>query len=150
MIPAGGTAAKPGAAARSRDSRLPASQRARRWAGALLIITSVLWLHEWFPALFGVAFVVWVLLHNRLEGELGNDLLRRWRRVWPPVPLVLIPLLVAGTVAYWLTDQPLSRKILPLALNLGGLSLVLVGGWERSWLSPVWVRPLGKEPSTTP
>jgi hypothetical protein len=84
----------------------------------LLILTVVLWFHAWFPALLVVAFVIWVLLHKRLEGDLGRALLPLWRHVWPPAPLVLVALLVAATTAYWVSDQPVLRKVMPLTLTL--------------------------------
>lgn len=77
-----------------------------------------------------VVFVVWVLLHKRLEGDLGADLLRLWRRVWPPATPVLVPLLVAGTVGYWVSDQPITPKVMPIALNLLALAMV---AFPRSW-----------------
>ncbi len=103
----------------------------RRRAGVLLILTSVLWLHDWFPALFVVAFVVWVLIRHRLEGGLGEKLLRLWRHVWPPATVALVPLLIAGTVAYWVADLPITAKALPIALNLLALSMVVFGNWWR-------------------
>jgi hypothetical protein len=56
-------------------------EQARRRAAVLLILTVVLWFHAWFPALLVVAFVVWVLLHKRLQGNLRQVLLPLWRRV---------------------------------------------------------------------
>lgn len=103
---------------------------ARRRAGVLLILTSGLWLHEWLPALFVVAFVVWILVHNRLESDLGAGLLRGWRRVWPPAIVVLVPLLVIGTIAYWMSGLPIGRKVLPIGLNLLGLSMIVCGEWR--------------------
>jgi hypothetical protein len=97
----------------------------------LLILTVVLWFHAWFPALLVVAFVVWVLFHNRLEGNLGQILLPQWRRVWPPAALVLVPLLVAATMGYWVSDQPMVRRVMPLTLNLLALSMLLFGSWWR-------------------
>ena len=105
---------------------------ARRRAGVLLITTSVLWLHQWLPALFVVAFLVWIFLHNRLEGDLGADLLRGWRRVWPPATIVVVPLLVIGTIAYCMSGLPIDRMILPIALNLLALSMIVCGEWLRS------------------
>lgn len=99
----------------------------RRRAAVLLILTVVLWFHAWLPAFLVVAFVVWALLHKRLEGDLGQALLPLWRRVWPPAPLVLVPLLVAATMAYWVADQPVLRKVMPLTLNLFALSIVVFG-----------------------
>jgi hypothetical protein len=78
-------------------------EQGRRRAAVLLILAVVLWFHAWFPALLVVAFVVWVLLHKRLEGDLGRALLPLWRHVWPPAPLVLVALLVAATMAYWVS-----------------------------------------------
>ncbi len=66
MIPNGRTAA-----------RLDVGRElARHRAGVLLIITLLLWLHQWLPALSVAAFLVWILLHNRLEGDFGAHLLR--------------------------------------------------------------------------
>jgi hypothetical protein len=106
-------------------------EQGRRRAAVLLILTVVLWFHAWFPALVVVAFVVWALLHKRLEGDLRQGLLPLWRRVWPPAPPVLVPLLVAATVAYWVSDEPMVRRIIPLTLNLFALSMILFGSWWR-------------------
>lgn len=108
-----------------------ASRRGRRRAGVLLIITSVLWLHQWFPALMVVGFVVWLVIHRRLEGDLGDRLLRLWQRRWPLPAMVLVPLLIGGAVAYAIADQPLRTKLVPIALNLLGLSMVVFGNWGR-------------------
>jgi hypothetical protein len=104
-------------------------EQGRRHTAVLLILAVVLWFHAWVPALLVVAFVVWALLHKRLEGDLGQVLHPLWRRVWPPAPLVLVPLLVASTMAYWVADQPVLRKVMPLALNLFALSIVVFGRW---------------------
>lgn len=103
----------------------------RRAAGVLLIVTSVIWLHEWMPALFVAAFVVWAVVHHRLEGDLGDGLLRWWRRVWPPPAVVLVPLLLAGTLVYWSSAVSTRGKILPVTLNVIALSMVVLGGWWR-------------------
>lgn len=108
-----------------------ASCRGRRRAGVLLIITSVLWLHQWFPALMVVGFVVWLLIHRRLEGDLGDRLLGLWQRRWPLPAVVLVPLLIAGALAYAIADQPLRTKLVPIGLNLLGLSMVVFGNWWR-------------------
>ena len=75
-------------------------EQGRRRAAVLLILTAVLWFHAW----------------------LGQDLLPLWRRDWPPAPLVLLPLLVAVTMAYWVSDTPMLRKVMPLTLNPSVLS----------------------------
>lgn len=102
-------------------------EQGRRRPAVLLILTVVLWFHAWLPAFLVVAFVAWALLHKRLEGDLGQALLPLWRRVWPPASLVLVPLLVAATMAYWVADQPVLRKVMPLTLNLFALSIVVFG-----------------------
>jgi hypothetical protein len=102
--------------------------RRRRHAATLLLITSALWLHQWLPALLVAAWVSWLILHKRLEGGFGDALVRVWRRTWPPGALVLIPLLAANTLAYW-AYAPMPGKVMPIALNLLGLAIVVLGGW---------------------
>jgi len=103
------------------------SVQRRRAAAALLILSWVLWLHSWVPALLIGVFVSWVLLHTRLEGDLGETLVRAWRRAWPPGTLVLIPLLVGSALVFWISDVPITAKVLPVALALLGLSTILLG-----------------------
>ena len=102
--------------------------RRRRHAATLLLVTSVLWLHEWLPALLVAAWVSWLILHKRLEGSLGDALVGFWRRTWPPHTLALIPLLAANALAYWVYAL-VPGGVTPLALNLLGLGIVLFGGW---------------------
>jgi hypothetical protein len=109
-------------------------QQRRHSAAVLLIVTAVLWLHQWVPALFVAAFVLWAIVHHRLEGDLGDVLFRWWRRAWPPKTLVLVPLLLAGTLVYWLSNVPTTVKVLPVALNVIALSLVVLGGWAHDFL----------------
>jgi len=104
------------------------SNRHQRHAAALLLITAVLWLHEWLAALLVVGWVAWLILHRRLEGALGDNLVRLWRRVWPPGPVLLVLLLAANAVLYWVY-APIPGKIMPIALNVVGLSMVLFGSW---------------------
>lgn len=103
----------------------------RRRASIFLVITSVLWLHDWFAALFVAFLVVWGLLHTRLEGEGGQGASRLWRRAWPPPTLVLVPLLLAGAFAYWVADVPVAAKVMPVALNVLALSVLAFGSWWR-------------------
>ncbi len=103
------------------------SVQRRRAAAALLVLSWVLWLHPWVPALLIGVFVSWVLLHTRLEGDLGETLVRVWRRAWPPGTLVLIPLLVGSALVFWISDVPITAKVLPVALALLGLSTILLG-----------------------
>ena len=103
------------------------SVQRRRAAAALLVVSWALWLHPWVPALLIGVFVSWVLLHTRLEGDLGGTLVRVWRRAWPPGTLALIPLLVGSTLAFWISDGPITAKVLPVALALLALSTILLG-----------------------
>ncbi len=105
-------------------------QRKRR-AALLLILASSIWWAEWVPAVFVTVFLLWVSLHKRLEGDPGEALLRRWRRVWPPATLVLIPLLLTGTFVFWVSKRPIEAKVLPVTLNLFALSMILFGSWWR-------------------
>lgn len=104
------------------------AQRRRR-ATVLLIVASVLWWHRWVPALLVAGFVSWVILHKWLEGDLGEVLARGWRRAWPPRAVALIPLLLGGTLAYWVSDEPTTPKVLPIALNMLALSIISFGNW---------------------
>ena len=103
----------------------------RHCAAVLLIIASVLWWHRWVPALLLAGIVSWAILHRRLEGNLGRILGRLWRRVWPPRTIALVPLLSGGTLAYWVSDEPITPKVLPIALNIVALSILLFGNWWR-------------------
>jgi hypothetical protein len=44
---------------------------------------------------------------------------------------VLVALLVAATMAYWVSDQPVLRKVMPLTLTLFALSMILLGRWWK-------------------
>jgi len=106
------------------------SDRRRRPAATLLLITSVLWLHEWLPLLFVAAFAVWLVVHERLEGPLGVTLLRYWRRAWPPGGLYLFAILAASTLAYWVY-VPSPARLLPVGLNALALALLVGVGRGR-------------------
>jgi hypothetical protein len=121
-------------------SRTRLGDRHRRRAATILLVTSLLWLHEWLPLMLVATWVSWLLLHKRLEGDLGDAIVRAWRRAWPPPTLVLIPPLATSALAYWLY-VPVPGKILPIALDMLGLSLLLLGdSWallaRRGWLRP--------------
>ena len=73
------------------------------------------------------------VLHRRLEGNLGRTLGRLWRRAWPPRTMALIPLLLGGTLAYWASGEPITPKVLPIALNVMALSIILFGNWWTSF-----------------
>lgn len=116
------------------------SSRHQRHAATLLLVTSVLWLHEWLAAVLVVGWVAWLILHRRLEGALGDTLVRLWRRGWPPGPVVLVLLLAANAVLYWVY-APVPGKIMPIALNVLGLSLVLFDGWWTRLARPARLEP---------
>ena len=120
-----------------------------RHAATLLLITSVLWLHEWLAALLVAGWVAWLILHRRLEGDLGETLVRLWRRIWPPGPLVLVPLLVANAVLYWMY-APIPGNVMPIALNVLGLVIILFGGWWPRLARPVRLQPVPVAPAGLP
>lgn len=122
------------------------NHQGRRAAGVLLAFAWVFWLHRWAPALLVVTFVVWVILHNRLEAGLGEVLHRQWRRVWPPGRLVLIALLLASTLAFVFYDAPATVKILPVGLDVLALSMVLFGTWGTRVALPRWLGGAGRSP----
>jgi hypothetical protein len=97
----------------------------------LVIVAAALWWHRWIPALFVAGFVLWVILHRRLEGDLGEALGRGWRRAWPPRIAVLVLVLSSGTLAYWFSDEPITPKVLPIALNMLALWLISFGSWWK-------------------
>jgi hypothetical protein len=108
-----------------------AHEQSRRRAAVLLILAALLWFHEWVPLLLVGTGVVWVVLHKGLESDRGRELVRRWRRLWPPATAALVLVLVAGTLAYWTSDQPLPTRVLPIALNGLALSVIMFGNWWR-------------------
>ena len=122
------------------------SHQGRRAAGVLLAFAWVFWFHRWVPALLVAAFVVWVILHNRLEAGLGEVLTRQWRRAWPPGRLVLIALLLASTLAFVLDDAPATVKILPVGLDVLALSMILFGSWGTRVALPRWLGGAGRSP----
>jgi len=122
-------------------------ERHRRRAAVLLILAWVLRLHPWVPALLVGGLVSWVILHKRLEGDLGEALARRWRRAWPPGTLVLIPLLFASTLVFWISDVPIMVKLLPVALSMLGLSTILLGNAWTFVAHPERFRMARKKPS---
>lgn len=101
----------------------------RRRAAVLLILAWTLALHAWIPALLAIAFVSWVILHKRLEGDFGAALTRRWRRGWPPGRLVLMLLLLTSAALVWESEAPVLAKVLPVSLAILGLSMIVLGGW---------------------
>jgi hypothetical protein len=84
-------------------------------------------------------FVVWVILHHRLEAGWGDVLQRRWRRVWPRGPVVLIALLLASALAFGLSGAPATAKIVPVGLDALALSMMLFGSWWRLVTLPRWL-----------
>lgn len=119
----------------------------RRRAAVLLILAWTLALHAWIPALLAIAFVSWVILHKRLEGDFGDALARRWRRGWPPGRIVLIVLLATSALLVWESNARPLAKVLPVTLDILGLSMVLLGGWLTPvrWTIGTWWPAVGKE-----
>lgn len=122
------------------------SHQGRRGAGVLLGVAWVFWFHRWVPALLVATFVVWVILHNRLEAGLGEVLHRQWRRAWPPGRSVLIALLLASTLAFALYDAPATVKILPVGLAVLALSMILFRMWGTRGALPRWLGGAGRLP----
>lgn len=85
----------------------------------------------WIPALLAIAFVSWVILHRRLDGEFGDALTRRWRRGWPPGRLGLILLLVTSALLLWGSEARLLARVLPVSLTILGVSMIVLGGWLK-------------------
>ena len=104
--------------------------RSRHHAGVLLVLAAAFWWHRWIPALLVAGFVSWVIVHKRLEGDLGQALARGARRVWPPPTAVLALILCGATLAYWVSDGPITPKVMPIGLNLLALSVVSFGDWR--------------------
>jgi hypothetical protein len=113
--------------------------RPRRAAAVLLVFAWAFWLNRWAPALLIVGFVAWVVLHHRLEAGLGEMLHRRWRRAWPPGPVVLTALLVASALAFVLPAAPVTTKIVPVGLDVVALSMTVFGAWWRLVTLPGWL-----------
>jgi hypothetical protein len=103
----------------------------RHRAAVLLVLAWTLALHAWIPALLAIAFVSWVILHRRLEGEFGDALTRRWRRGWPPGRLGLILLLVTSALLLWGSEARLLARVLPVSLTILGVSMIVLGGWLK-------------------
>lgn len=104
---------------------------ARRYAAVFVILAAALWWHAWMPALLVVAFVAWAVLHTRYQGPRREGFMRLRRRVWPPAPLVLIALIVAGSAVYWMSSDAIEAKVLPIALNVLAVGAVVFGSWRR-------------------
>jgi hypothetical protein len=116
----------------ARTAVKPEPRAAGRRAAVLVILAAVLWWHEWMPALIVVAFVVWAVLHTRYQGARREAFMRLRRRVWPPAPVVLVALIVAGTAVYWLSSGAIEAKVLPIALNVLAAVAVVVATWRRA------------------
>jgi hypothetical protein len=103
-----------------------------RAPAVLLVAAWAFWLHRWVPGVLLVIFVVWALVHARLEAGLGDALGRRWRRAWPPPPLVLGALLAASAAIFVTDDGPALTKVLPVGLGIVGAALLLLTAWKTS------------------
>ena len=118
----------PGGVGRYGEAMVKLDPRAaRRRAAVFVIFAAVLWWLEWMPALLVLAFVAWLIVHKRFEGEYGDDLRRVRQRLWPPASVVLIALIVAGTAVYGMSNRTLDAKMLPIALNVIALFTLILG-----------------------
>jgi hypothetical protein len=59
---------------------------------------------------------------------------------------VLIPLLVASAMVFWMWDAPIMAKVSPVALSLLGLSTVLLGIVRRAFARPERFAPSSEAP----
>ena len=100
---------------------------ARRRAAVFVIFAAVLWWLEWMPALLVLAFVAWLIVHTRFEGEYRDDIRRIRQRHWPPASVVLVAAIVAGTAVYGVSSRALDAKLLPIALNVVALFTLVLG-----------------------
>lgn len=107
------------------------SHERRRTAAVLVILAAAFWWHAWMPAVAVIAFVAWALLHRRYQGARREGFMRFRRRAWPPAPLALIGLIVAGTAVYVATSGSAEAKALPIALNVVAAGMILLGSRRR-------------------
>jgi hypothetical protein len=105
--------------------------RAARRAATFVILAAALWWHAWMPVLILVGFVAWAFLHTRFQGVRREGFMRLRRRLWPPSPLVLVAVIVAGTAVYVLSTDSLEAKLMPIALNIVAAVTVLFGNRGR-------------------
>ncbi len=47
---------------------------------------------------------------------------------------MLVLVAASGTLAYWVADEPITPKVLPIALNMLALSIMSFGNWWRLFL----------------
>jgi hypothetical protein len=104
---------------------------ARRRAGVLVILAAALWWHTLIPGLVFVGFIGWAMLHRRYQGPRREGFMRVRQRVWPPAPLVLAALIVAGTMLYGMSSVPIEVKVLPITLNVLAAGLLVTAAWTR-------------------
>jgi hypothetical protein len=101
-----------------------------RAPAVLFVAAWAFWLHQWVPGVLVGIFVVWAVLHSRLEAGLGDALGRRWRRAWPPSPLLLSALLVTSATTFVMDAAPAIAKVVPVGLDVVGLGLLLRAAWK--------------------
>jgi hypothetical protein len=97
----------------------------------LVILAAALWFHAWMPGLLLVAFIAWAVLHRRYQGA-GRARFMRFRgRIWPPPPLALAALVLAGTAVYSTSSAAIEAKALPIALNVLAAGTLVVAACRR-------------------
>jgi hypothetical protein len=109
--------------------------RHRQTAAVLVALAWAFWLPYWGPLVLVLALVGWVILHKRLEANLGEAL----RRAWPPSRLVLIVLLLSSAPAFVLGQAPITARIVPIGLEVLALSVILFGHWWSLFTLPPWL-----------
>ena len=107
------------------------SRSARRRAGVYVILAAALWWHALMPGLILLTFIAWAVLHRRYQGVRREGFMRLRQRAWPPSPLVLATLIVAGTTLYGMSSVPIEVKVLQIALNVLATGTLVFEAWGR-------------------
>jgi hypothetical protein len=97
----------------------------------LVILAAALWWHALMPGLILLAFIVWAVLHRRYQGARRERFMRARQRVWPPPPLALAALILAGTMLYGMSSVPIEVKVLPITLNVLAAGMLVTAAWQR-------------------
>ena len=117
---------------RLRVTRIGDAQTLRRVAAVLVILAAALWWHHWMPAVIVVAFVIWAVVHTRYQDHRRAAFMRLRGRLWPPAPVALAALIVAGSTLYWMSSASIGSKAMPIALNVLAVAAMLLATWRRA------------------
>jgi hypothetical protein len=96
-----------------------------------VLLAAAFWWHAWMPGVILVAFLAWAVLHRRYQGARREGFMRFRQRIWPPAPMVLAALIVAGTALYAMSSASSEAKALPIALNALAAIMLVVAAWRR-------------------